>query len=143
MNVAELHRREYGRILASLNRVIKDFDLAEDALQEAFAAALAQWPTQGPPQNPVAWLITTARHKAIDQLRHRSLAEAKRDDIVALIAVEEDTPVPLDALRLIFTCCHPALAPEAQVALTLRTICGLTTEAIARAFLEPISKPAG
>jgi RNA polymerase sigma-70 factor, ECF subfamily len=138
MNLGELHRREYGRILASLIRVVKDFDLAEDALQEAFAAALAQWPAQGPPQNPAAWLITTARHKAIDQLRRRALAEAKRDDIAALVEAEEDTPVPLDALRLIFTCCHPALAPEAQVALTLRTICGLTTEAIARAFLVPV-----
>jgi RNA polymerase sigma-70 factor (ECF subfamily) len=135
MNLGELHQREYGRILASLIRVVRDFDLAEDALQEAFAAALAQWPAQGPPQHPVAWLLTTARHKAIDQLRRRALAENKQDEIAALVAQEEDMPVPLDALRLIFTCCHPALAPEAQVALTLRTICGLTTEAIARAFL--------
>ncbi|MGH8066650.1 MAG: RNA polymerase sigma factor [Candidatus Entotheonellia bacterium] len=117
--------------------MVRDFNLAEDALQEAFEAALAQWPAQGPPQNPVAWLISTARHKAIDQLRRRALAERTRDDIAALVAQREDTPVPLDALRLIFTCCHPALAPEAQVALTLRTICGLTTEAIARAFLVP------
>jgi RNA polymerase sigma-70 factor (ECF subfamily) len=138
MNLGALHRREYGRILASLIRLVKDFDLAEDALQEAFAVALTQWPAQGPPQNPVAWLIATARHKAIDQLRRRALAEDKRDDIAALVAPEEDTPMPLDALRLIFTCCHPALAPEAQVALTLRTICGLTTEAIARAFLVPV-----
>jgi RNA polymerase sigma-70 factor (ECF subfamily) len=138
MNLSELHRREYGRILASLIRVVKDFDLAEDALQEAFVAALTQWPAQGPPQNPVAWLISTARHKAIDQLRRRMLAEDKRDDIAALVAEREDTPVPLDALRLIFTCCHPALAPEAQVALTLRTICGLSTEEIARAFLVPV-----
>jgi RNA polymerase sigma-70 factor, ECF subfamily len=137
VNLGELHRREYGRILASLIRAVKDFDLAEDALQEAFAAALAQWPAQGPPQNPVAWLISTARHKAIDQLRRRALAESKRDDIAALVAEEKDTPMPLDALRLIFTCCHPALGPEAQVALTLRTICGLSTEAIARAFLVP------
>jgi RNA polymerase sigma-70 factor (ECF subfamily) len=138
MNLGELHRREYGRLLASLIRVVRDFDLAEDALQEAFAAALAQWPAQGPPQHPVAWLMTTARHKAIDQLRRRALAERTRDDIAALVAPEEDTPVPLDALRLIFTCCHPALAPEAQVALTLRTICGLSTEAIAHAFLVPV-----
>jgi RNA polymerase sigma-70 factor (ECF subfamily) len=137
VNLGELHRREYGRILASLIRVVRDFDLAEDALQEAFAAALAQWPAQGAPQSPVAWLMTTARHKAIDQLRRRALAERTRDDIAALAAPEEDTTVPLDALRLIFTCCHPALAPEAQVALTLRTICGLSTEAIARAFLVP------
>ena len=138
MNLGELHRREYGRILASLIRVVKDFDLAEDALQEAFAAALAQWPAQGPPQHPVAWLLATARHKAIDQLRRRALAEDKRNELAALLAQREDTPVPLDMLRLIFTCCHPALAPEAQVALTLRTICGLSTEAIARAFLVPV-----
>ncbi len=138
MNLSELHRREYGRILATLIRAVGDFDLAEDALQEAFEAALAQWPAQGPPRNPVAWLISTARHKAIDQLRRRALAESKRDEIAALVVPEEDTPVPLDSLRLVFTCCHPALAPEAQVALTLRTICGLTTEEIARAFLVPV-----
>ncbi len=138
MNLGELHRREYGRILATLIRAVGDFDLAEDALQEAFEAALAQWPAQGPPRNPVAWLISTARHKAIDQLRRRALAESKRDEIAALVVPEEDTPVPLDSLRLVFTCCHPALAPEAQVALTLRTICGLTTEEIARAFLVPV-----
>ena len=140
--LADLHRREYGRILASLIRVVRDFDLAEDALQEAFEAALAQWPSQGAPQNAVAWLIATARHKAIDQLRRRTLAEAKRDEIAALepalVAPADDTPVPLDSLRLIFTCCHPALAPDAQVALTLRTVCGLSTEAIARAFLVPV-----
>ncbi len=137
MNLGELHRREYGRILASLIRTIGDFDLAEDALEDAFEAALAQWPARGYPQNPVAWLITTARHKAIDQLRRRTLAERKRDEISALAVEEADTPVPLDSLRLIFTCCHPALSPEAQIALTLRTICGLTTEEIARAFLVP------
>jgi RNA polymerase sigma-70 factor (ECF subfamily) len=138
VNLGELHRREYGRILATLIRAVRDFDLAEDALQEAFEAALAQWPAQGPPQNPVAWLISTARHKAIDQLRRRALAESKRDEIAALVASEEDAPVPLDSLRLVFTCCHPALAPEAQVALTLRTVCGLATEEIARAFLVPV-----
>jgi len=137
VNVGELHRREYGRILASLIRLVGDFDLAEDALQEAFAAALAQWPAQGPPQNPVNWLISTARHKATDQLRRRALAENKREEIAALAASEEDMPVPLDSLRLIFTCCHPALALEAQVALTLRTVCGLGTDEIARAFLGP------
>jgi RNA polymerase sigma-70 factor (ECF subfamily) len=138
VNLDALYRREYGRLLASLIRVVRDFDLAEDALQEAFAAALAQWPAQGPPQHPVAWLLATARHKAIDQLRRRALAEDKRNELAALLAQREDTPVPLDMLRLIFTCCHPALAPEAQVALTLRTICGLSTEAIARAFLVPV-----
>jgi RNA polymerase sigma-70 factor (ECF subfamily) len=137
VNLGELHRREYGRILASLIRAVGDFDLAEDALEDAFEAALAQWPLRGPPQNPVAWLIATARHKAIDQLRRRVMAEGKRDEIAALLAPEEDTPVPLDSLRLLFTCCHPALAPEAQVALTLRTIGGLATEEIARAFLVP------
>ena len=138
MNLGEFHRRGERRILASLIRVVRDFDLAEDALQEAFAAALAQWPAQVPSQNPVAWLIATARHKAIDQLRRRTLAADKQEAIAALVAQREDTPVPLDALRLIFTCCHPALAPEAQVALTLRTICGLSTEEIARAFLLPV-----
>jgi RNA polymerase sigma-70 factor (ECF subfamily) len=138
VNVGELHQREYGRILASLIRVVRDFDVAEDALQEAFEAAIERWPVEGPPQNPVAWLISTARHKAIDRLRHRALTHEKQDDIAALAADREDTPVPLDALRLIFTCCHPALAPEIQVALTLRTICGLSTEEIARAFLVPV-----
>ena len=138
VNVGELHRREYGRILASLIRAVRDFDLAEDALQEAFEAAIAQWPAQGAPDNPVAWLIGTARHKAIDQLRRRALADAKRDDIAMLTEPEVDAPVPLDSLRLIFTCCHPALSHEAQVALTLRTVCGLSTEEIARAFLVPV-----
>jgi len=139
LRVGELYRREYGRILASLIRAVKDFDLAEDALQEAFEAALSQWPVKGSPDNPVAWLISTARHKAIDRLRRRVMAEDKRDEIAALAAQDdEDAPVPLDTLRLIFTCCHPALAPEAQIALTLRTICGLSTEEIARAFLVPV-----
>jgi RNA polymerase sigma-70 factor (ECF subfamily) len=137
MNLGELHRREYGRILASLIRAVRDITLAEDALQEAFAAALVQWPEKGAPLNPVAWLMTTARHKAIDQIRRQALAEGKREDIAALM-YDEDTPVPLDSLRLIFTCCHPALAIEAQVALTLRTVCGLSTEEIARAFLLPV-----
>ena len=138
MNLGDLHRREYGRILASLIRTVGDFDLAEDSLQDAFEAALAQWPAEGPAQNPVAWLIATARHKAVDRLRRRVLAEGKRDQIARLLEPQEDTPVPLDSLRLIFTCCHPALSPEAQVALTLRTVCGLETEAIARAFVVPV-----
>jgi len=137
LNLEELHRREYGRILATLIRVVRDIGDAEDALQEAFAAAMVQWPKEGPPRNPVAWLITAARNKAIDQLRRRTLAEQKRQEIAELAAQEVDAPVPLDSLRLIFTCCHPSLAPEAQVALTLRTVCGLTTEEIARAFLVP------
>jgi RNA polymerase sigma-70 factor (ECF subfamily) len=134
-----LYRRDYGRILASLIRVLGDFDLAEDALQVAFEAALVQWPEQGVPANPAAWLISTARHKALDQLRHRALSQRKQQQVAALLeTVEDDEPAPLDALRLVFTCCHPALAPEAQVALTLRTICGLSTEEIARAFLLPV-----
>jgi RNA polymerase sigma-70 factor (ECF subfamily) len=138
VNVGELYRREYGRILASLIRTIGDFDLAEDALHEAFEAALAQWPAHGSPENPVSWLVSTARHKAIDQHRRRALAENKRETILALSVTDEELPLPLDALRLIFTCCHPALAPEVQVALTLRTICGLETEQIAKAFLLPV-----
>src|SRR5262245_32840951 len=105
MNLGDLHRCEYGRILASLIRAVRDFDLAEDALQEAFEVALARWPVQGPPQQPVAWLISTARHKAIDKLRRRALAERLREDITAQLLSQADTPVPLDSLRLIFTCC--------------------------------------
>ncbi|MEX2208462.1 MAG: RNA polymerase sigma factor [Myxococcota bacterium] len=138
MNIAELHRREYGRILATLIRAVGDFDLAEDSLSEAFEAALVQWPEKGPPKNPVAWLISTARHKAIDRIRHRELAERKQREIAAQLEPEEEAPVPLDSLRLIFTCCHPSLAPEAQMALTLRTVCGLATEEIARAFLVSV-----
>jgi RNA polymerase sigma-70 factor (ECF subfamily) len=140
VNLGELHRREYGRILASLIRAVGDFDSAEDALQEAFASALAQWPAAGAPANPVAWLISSARNKAIDHLRHRTLAQHKQEQLAAaLMTLDEDVTQPLDSLRLIFTCCHPALALEAQVALTLRTVCGLETEEIARAFLVPSS----
>jgi RNA polymerase sigma-70 factor, ECF subfamily len=138
VDLGELHRREYGRILATLIRVVRDITLAEDSLQEAFAAALEQWPSRGAPPNPVAWLMATARHKAIDQIRRRVLAENKREHMISALTPEENAPVPQDTLRLIFTCCHPALAPEAQVALTLRTICGLTTEEIARAFMTPL-----
>lgn len=111
-------------------------------MQEAFEAALAQWPGAGPPLNPVAWLVAAARNKAIDVVRRRVLAANKLDALAAAapatVAPADDGPVPLDALRLMFTCCHPALAPEAQVALTLRTVCGLGTEEIARAFLVPV-----
>lgn len=137
MNLDEIYRGEYGRILASLIRVVGDFTLAEDSLQEAFAAAHVQWPEK-PPQNPVAWLMTTARHKAIDQIRRRALAESRHHEIRMVSGPEEIGPEPADTLRLIFTCCHPALATDAQVALTLRTIAGLTTEEIARAFLVPV-----
>lgn len=139
MNLGELHRRDYGRILASLIRVAGDFTLAEDALQEAFAAAHTRWPAEGLPPNPVGWLFVTARHKVIDQLRRRALAERKHREMITLATPEENAPVPQDTLRLIFTCCHPALHREAQVALTLRTVCGLATEEIARAFVVPVA----
>jgi RNA polymerase sigma-70 factor (ECF subfamily) len=138
VDLGELHRREYGRILASLIRVVGDFTLAEDSLQEAFAAAIEQWPVKGTPQNPAAWLMTTARHKAIDQIRRRVLADNRQEEIRAVSAPDESAPVAQDSLRLMFTCCHPALAPDAQVALTLRTIAGLSTEEIARSFLLPV-----
>src|ERR1019366_847943 len=138
--VDRLYRSEYGRLLAGLIRVIRDVQIAEDALQDAFAAAVEQW-RDGEPDTPAAWIFGTARHKAIDRLRRREL-EADRTPVVLgllldLEADRSDGPAPEDPLRLLFTCCHPALAPEAQVALTLRTLSGLSTEEIARAFLVP------
>ena len=139
MGIEDIFRAEHGRILATLIRRLGDFDVAEEALQEAYAAALEQWPGEGAPANPGAWLVSTARHKAIDRLRRRSRLTQMQDEIAHHIELtaEEDTPVAEDRLRLIFTCCHPALASEAQVALTLRTLGGLSTEEIARAFLVP------
>jgi len=140
MRIEEIFRTEYGRILATLIRLLGDFDVAEEALQEAFAAALEQWSEEGMPANPVAWLVSTARHKAIDRLRRRARLAQKQEEIarhLEQLAEEEEAPVPEDRLRLIFTCCHPALATEAQVALTLRTLGGLSTEEIAHAFLVP------
>ncbi len=139
MGIEEIVRTEHGRILATLIRLLGDFDVAEEALQEAYAAALEQWPGEGAPANPAAWLVSTARHKAIDRLRRRSRLTQMQDEIARHIELtaEEDMPVAEDRLRLIFTCCHPALATEAQVALTLRTLGGLSTEEIARAFLVP------
>src|SRR5215467_7085326 len=140
MDIEEVFRAEHGRILATLIRLLGDFDVAEDALQDAFAAALEQWPAAGLPTNPVAWLIGTARHKAIDRLRRRTRLAQKQAELahhIELSTAEEEAAVPEDRLRLIFTCCHPALATEAQVALTLRTLGGLSTEEIARAFLVP------
>lgn len=140
MGIEEIFRAEHGRILATLIRLLGDIDVAEEALQEAFATALEQWPVAGTPANPVAWLISTARHKAIDRLRRQVRLAQKQEEIarhLELWAAEEDAPVPEDRLRLIFTCCHPSLATEAQVALTLRTLGGLSTEEIAHAFLVP------
>jgi len=141
----QLYREEFGRIVASLIRVLGDFDLAEETAQEAFATAVEQWPREGIPHNPRAWIIGTARHKAIDRIRRQARFAQRRDELIRMIegdaAPEENHPmgdgVPDERLRLIFTCCHPALSAEAQVALSLRTLCGLTTEEIARAFLVP------
>src|SRR5262245_47237886 len=147
--IDQVYREESGRILATLIRALGgDFDLAEEVLQEAFAAALVQWPDSGSPDNPRAWLVGAARHKAIDQIRRRKSLADKREALEALALMAEEErgereapatgPLADDRLRLIFTCCHPALAIEAQVALTLRTLCGLSTEEIARAFLLPV-----
>ena len=138
-----LYRSESGRVLATLVRLIGDLDLAEESMHEAFAAALESWPQTGIPDKPRPWLISTARFKAIDAIRRRARFDAAQTDLVAHIesrvndSLPEDEEIEDDRLRLIFTCCHPALPLEAQVALTLREICGLTTEEIARAFLVP------
>jgi RNA polymerase sigma-70 factor (ECF subfamily) len=145
MDLERLYREQCGRVVATVIRLVGDFDLAEEAVQEAFAAALEQWPVQGEPANPRAWLVGVARHKAIDRIRRRASFEAKRSALEVLAVPESELPpdppgsaIEDDRLRLIFTCCHPALAVEAQVALTLHTLCGLATEEIARAFLVPL-----
>ena len=140
-----IYRAESGRIRATLIRLLGDFDLAEDAMHDAFAAALQRWPQDGIPANPRAWLISTGRFKAIDALRRSARLDASQEEIAAqletgaasvtIAVASADASLEDDRLRLIFTCCHPALAPEARIALTLREICGLTTEEIARAFL--------
>ncbi|HEX3822117.1 MAG TPA: RNA polymerase sigma factor [Candidatus Sulfotelmatobacter sp.] len=138
-----LYRVDSGRILATLIRLLGDFDLAEEAMHEAFAAALGLWPASGIPGNPRPWLISTARFKAIDTLRRRTRFDASQDELARHLetqssssdAPDEEDFLEDDRLRLIFTCCHPSLAPEARVALTLREVCGLTTEEIAKAFL--------
>jgi len=143
-----LYRADSRRILATLIRLLGDFDLAEEAMHEAFAAALSVWPRSGVPGNPRPWLISTARFKAIDTLRRRARFDASQDELVRYLEAQgssaerskeggslEDDSLEDDRLRLIFTCCHPSLAPEAHVALTLREVCGLTTEEIAKAFL--------
>jgi RNA polymerase sigma-70 factor (ECF subfamily) len=140
VNLDEIYRADWGHLLSALIRSFGDFDLAEDALQDAFTSAVTAWKSS-PPANPLAWLYTAARHNAIDQLRRRARFAEKQQQLMretAEATEESDVPeVPDERLRLIFTCCHPALAPEAQVALTLRTLCGLKTEEIARAFLVP------
>jgi RNA polymerase sigma-70 factor, ECF subfamily len=132
-----IYRRESRRVFATLVRLLRDFDRAEDALQEAFTAAMQQWPRDGLPQNPRAWLVSAARFKAIDRLRREARLDYLEDleQEPAAPPEKEEESIADDQLRLIFTCCHPALAPELQIALTLREVCGLTTEAIATAFL--------
>jgi RNA polymerase sigma-70 factor (ECF subfamily) len=138
--VDEIYRAESRRVLATLIRLLGDFDLAEEAVHDAFAAAVERWPREGIPGNPRAWLVSTGRFKAIDGLRRRARFDSALNELA--IRLEQETEPVIDAqaveddqLRLIFTCCHPALMPDAQVALTLREVCGLTTEAIAHAFL--------
>ena len=142
--VEHTFRAESRRVLATLIRLLGDFDLAEEALQEAFAAAVERWPSEGLPANPRAWLVSTGRFKAIDSLRRRARFDASLGRVAEQVGEAvtpapevEDDDVEDDRLRLIFTCCHPALTPDAQIALTLREVCGLTTEEIARAFLSP------
>jgi RNA polymerase sigma-70 factor, ECF subfamily len=155
MDLGKLHREESGRILSTLIGLLGDFDLAEEMLQEAYATALQKWPVDGVPANPRAWLIHTARNRAIDRLRRDRRFDAKREEIArytehippvvadsadsAASADSTEEMFPDDRLRLIFTCCHPALPTEAQVALTLQTVCGVTTEEISRAFLVPLA----
>ena len=141
--VESLHRSEWGRIVATLIGLVGDFDLAEESAQEAFAAAVDQWRETGVPEYPRAWIIQTARHKAIDRIRRKTRLGEKLEFYASGLAAAIEFPeydsseIPDDRLRLIFTCCHPALAPESQIALTLRTLCGLETDEIARAFLVP------
>lgn len=140
--VADVYRRESRRVFATLVRVLGDFDLAEEALHEAFSAAIERWESQGVPDNPRAWLVSTGRFKAIDIIRRRSHFREMQDDVAARFDSVADAnaqragyDIEDDRLRLIFTCCHPAIAPDVQVPLTLREVCGLTTEEIASAYL--------
>ncbi len=138
----DLYRSHSRRVLATLIRLLRDFDLAEDALADAFAAAAEVWPREGVPANPYSWLVSTGRFKAIDVIRRRSKFNdlhpeltRRNDDVAEFNALRADEEIEDDRLRLIFTCCHPAIDPQIQVALTLREVCGLTTEEIASAFL--------
>ena len=140
-----VYRSDWGRIVATLIRLVGDFDVAEEAAQEAFATAVDQWPVSGVPDVPRAWIIQTARHKAIDRIRRRARFDEKLDayasELTPIVEEPDYDPdqIPDDRLRLIFTCCHPSLSLEAQVALTLRTLSGLETDEIARAFLVPVA----
>ncbi|MDX6494523.1 MAG: polymerase sigma-70 factor, subfamily, partial [Gaiellales bacterium] len=145
--VGLVFRTEFGRAVALVTRVLGDIDLAEDAVQDAYATAVARWPVDGVPDNPRAWIVTVARNRAIDRLRRRRALHAHTEELARRVEVEmspydnaEDDAIPDERLRLMFTCCHPALAPEAQVALTLRLVAGLTVPEIARALLS--SEPA-
>ena len=139
--IDKIFRDEAGRALATLIRLVGDFDLAEDALQDAFAAALENWPAVDPPSNPRAWLVNVGRNKAIDRVRRNIAFRGKHDQLTHELLLNAPAPCEADAvladdmLRLIFTCCHPSFAAEVQVALTLRTVCGLSTAQVARAFL--------
>lgn len=140
--IAEIYQRESRRVLATLIRLLRDFDLAEEALHEAFTAAAETWPRDGLPAQPRAWLVSTGRFKAIDGIRRRGRLNAlqeelvrRQDELQATNATRADEDIEDDRLRLIFTCCHPAIDPQVQVALTLREVCGLTTDEVARAFL--------
>src|SRR5215510_11138865 len=142
--VEAVYRAESRRVLATLIRLLGDFDRAEEALHDAFIAAVERWPHDGVPDNPRAWLVSTGRFKAIDAMRRRARFDAAIGELATQIETAtsdasawDDDTVEDDRLRLIFTCCHPALTPDAQVALTLREVCGLTTEEIASAFLTP------
>jgi len=141
--IEKIFRDEAGRALATLIRLVGDFDLAEDVLQEAFAVALERWPGSDPPANPRAWLVNVARNKAIDRIRRQVTFRGKQEELTRELLsnaarcdeLADSTALDDDMLRLIFTCCHPSFAPEVQVALTLRTVCGLTTAQVARSFL--------
>lgn len=143
LEIQRVYREHHGWVLARLVRSVRDLDLAEDALQDALITALDQWPVRGVPDDPRRWLVVAARNRAIDELRRRTMRSKKNDELEWLASLErevaagEDGPIRDDMLRLVFTCCHPALAEEARVALTLRAIAGLETEEIARAFLVP------
>lgn len=144
--LSDIYQTESRRVFATLVRLLGDFDLAEEALQDAFAAALAQWPKDGIPANPRAWLVSAGRFKAIDQIRRRMRFDSTVESIAVLSeghhtpdSIDDDALIVDDQLRLIFTCCHPSLSREARVALTLREVCGLATEEIARAYLVPPS----